>query len=50
MWYGLKVDGRILAVKWSCSEPDYCDFGVDIPKTSDVCLVVVRVREVSVVA
>lgn len=49
MWYGLKVDGRIVAVKWFKREPETYEFGADLPKNGEISLVIVRVREVSVV-
>jgi hypothetical protein len=45
MWYGLKEDGKLIAVRYFDHYPDIRDFDV-IPRGRKHTIVYVRVREV----
>jgi hypothetical protein len=46
MWYGFKVNGKILAVLWGSERPTRFDFGRPFWSWDDFEIVEVEVREV----
>lgn len=47
MWYGLKENNKLVAVKQIKHYPSAEDFGVEIKPGKEYTVVVVRIREIS---
>lgn len=48
MWYGLKKDGKLVAVAWFSHSPAVLEFGKGRENRAEYAVVVVRIREIGV--
>lgn len=48
MWYGLKKDGKLVAIEWFSHSPAVSEFGKGQESGVNYAVVVVRIREIGV--